>query len=226
MQAVIWLGEHHRRTCKFELSDQNVEALVSRVAGHPAVAAYQIADEPRTTHCPNVAAQIAERADLVKSIDPDAPTYVTVDAWNGKDDYPYADFAGTTDIMGLVVYPCEASACNLSTIEKAIASADSAGVERYWAVIQAFGDSYYTMPDTETFTAQLDRWAESDAEGISIFSWRFGGADVSRSPEIQDAIQSAWVIDEPTPTPTGQPTSTSTGSPTAPAPTPSSIDEP
>jgi hypothetical protein len=236
MQAVIWLGEHHRRTCEFELTDHNVEALVGRIAGHPAVAAYQIADEPRTTNCPNAAEQISERATLVHSLDPGAPTYVTVDAWNGKEVYPYADCAGTTDIMGLVVYPCEASVCNLSAIERAIASAHSAGVERYWAVIQAFGDSYYTMPDAETFTAQLDRWAESDAEGISIFSWRFGRADVSRSPEIQDLIRSAWVIDEPTPTPTpkptatetptnpAQPTSTSTGSPTTPAS--SAIDEP
>lgn len=231
MKAVVWLGEYHRATCRFEFTDAEIEVLVDRVAHHPAIAAYQIADEPRATNCPNSPADIKARAELVSSIDSSKPTYVTVDSWNGREAFPYDDFVGTTDIMGLVVYPCEAEGCNLSAIDSAIGSAEAAGVERYWAVIQGFGDEYYSMPDVDTFEAQLDRWMNSDAEGIAIFAWNFGVDDVSRSPEIQDAIRQAWVPGVPSPTPSPPPSTTppappSTTPPSEPPPSPPSTTPP
>ena len=53
---------------------------MTAVAGNPAIAAYQIADEPDAslTRCPDTVQAIADRAALVHALDDSAPTYVTI----------------------------------------------------------------------------------------------------------------------------------------------------
>jgi hypothetical protein len=196
MTAVVWLGDYFRDSCTFEYDDDTIRELVGDVAGHPAIAAYQIADEPRVTSCPRATADMAARSELVRESDPSAPTFVTVDAWNGVERLPYGDFAGTTDIMGLVIYPCELGRCELVIVDEAIERAEQAGVDTYWAIVQGFADEYYSLPDPETFGKQLERWTASEATGIAVFSWSFGTADIGSSPELQEVLHEYWADPE------------------------------
>jgi hypothetical protein len=187
LRAVVWLGEYNRNRwgveddvsrCRFLFDDDWIRDRVGLIAGHPAILAYQIADEPSYATqygCP-VAADLTARSDLVKSIDPTKPTYTTVPTSNGVDAFPYAAVAGTTDILGLVVFPCSyvwdtRGGCRYDLIDEAIAAADSAGIDRYWGVVQGFGDSWYRAPVYQELREQVERWDESRAEGTFILDW-------------------------------------------------------
>ena len=95
--------------CGFERSDSWVKQVVGALAYHPAVAAFQIADEvDRATArgCPNVPAAIAARNAVIRSVAPTVDTYVTVTAFDGVDWFPYEKYASTASVLGLVIYPC------------------------------------------------------------------------------------------------------------------------
>jgi hypothetical protein len=181
MKAVIWLGNYSNSTCTFSRSDADLAADVQAIAGHPAIAAWQISDEPKATKCPNARQQHRDRTALIHRYDV-RPTYTVISTWDGVDDYPYQKFTGATDIMGLDVYPCRLSSttCSYSMIDKAIAHADADGVPRYWAVIPAFGDSYYRMPTTAELHEILRRWSASRMEGYFVYHW---------------SQQASWMVD-------------------------------
>lgn len=180
LEVLVWTGEYHRTSpCEFELPDEWIERYISEVAGHPAIAAYQVADEPnyaRVEGCPDAAGDIRRRAELIRSIDPTKPTYVTISTWDGVEGYPYQHFAGATDIMGLVVYPCSYTwdgwgGCRFEIIDEAIAEADKDGIARYWAVLQDFEDGWYRTPTSGELAEQFDRWARSRMEGYFVYRW-------------------------------------------------------
>lgn len=184
LKALIWLGDYHRTArCQFERGDDWIRLKVNEIKGHPAIAAYQVSDEPnyaRVAGC-NAAADTRRRAALVKSIDPSKPTYVTISAWDGREGFPYQYFAGTTDIMGLVVYPCSrTNGCKMSDIDAAIAHANSDGISRYWAVVQDFDDSWYRLPSATELKHQFDRWARSRMEGFFLYHWNHGEIEQRR----------------------------------------------
>ncbi len=175
LKAQVGLGAYDKSTCSFVLSDAFIAERLREVRGHPAIAAFKIADEPNAHICPEAPRQIKERSELVASTAPGYPTVVTVSAWNGVELHPYEDFAGTADILGLVVYPCtNAKGCRLEQIDTAIAEAESDNVTRYWAIIQAFDGmkrNDYEMPTAVRLRQQFTRWAESDMEGYFVYSW-------------------------------------------------------
>jgi hypothetical protein len=195
LQAVVWLGPYNNSTCSFAKSDDWVRQNVPNVAGHPAVIAYQLADEinyPRVEGCPNIADQVRARSDLVKSLDPAAETYVTVAAWDGFEEYPFQYFTDVADIIGLVIYPCSHSkGCDFDEVYEAIAEADADGIGRYWAVIQAFEDGWYKQPTYEQLKRQLEIWTESSRmEGYFIYEW--GGIEQFTNEQLA-ALDSRFV---------------------------------
>ena len=177
MKAVIWLGNYSNTTCTFSKSDATLVSDVQAIAGHPAVAAWQISDEPKATKCPNAAQQHRDRTALIHQYDP-RPTYTVISTWDGEDEYPYEKFAGATDIIGLDVYPCRynSTSCSYGMIDKAIANADADGIARYWAVLATFGDDYYRMPTASELGEILRRWSLSRMEGYFAYHWNQQGS--------------------------------------------------
>ncbi|HEV2755705.1 MAG TPA: hypothetical protein VG318_07995 [Actinomycetota bacterium] len=183
MRGVVWLWDYDDATCSFEKDDAWVRRVVRSIAGHPAILAYQVADEPSFARvepgCPRVPEQVRARSDLIHSLDPGVPTYVVIPTWDGREAYPYQYFAGTTDVMGLDVYPCwhQADECQMEIIDDAIEEADEDGVPRYWAVLQDFDDGWYRSPTAAELDAQFERWAGSRMEGYFVYHWNEGGLE-------------------------------------------------
>ncbi|MDQ3958260.1 MAG: hypothetical protein M3273_08075 [Actinomycetota bacterium] len=182
MKGLVWLFGYNNETCSFDRDDAWIRQIVSDLAGHPGVLAYQVADEPNVRQCPDSPRQIAERARLVKSLDPSKPTYLVVAAWDGREGFPYQHYADTTDIMGLDVYPCAHAlpTCKYADIDSAIAEAHKDGVDRFWAIVQDFGDAWYRTPTAAELEGQFDRWATSGMEGYFVYHWEAG--DIGSKP--------------------------------------------
>lgn len=176
LTGVVWLFGYDNETCSFARDDEWVRSVVSSIAGHPAILAYQVADEPNAYQCPEAPEAIAQRAELVRQLDPSKPTYTVVAVWDGREGFPYQHFAGTTDIMGIDVYPCSyyLQECVFSDIDKAIAEAEADGVDRMWAVVQDFSDTWYRTPTADELRTQFDRWAGSGIEGYFVYHWNYG----------------------------------------------------
>lgn len=174
LKAVVWLGEYDRTNpCNFEYSDSQVTDMVTGIAGHPAIAAYLLADEPTyafARDCKTAPDQLRQRSDLVHSLDPTKPTMVTLTTWDGVEAYPYGYWAGTADIFGLVVYPCYQGTCNFDMINTAASEANAAGLGEYWAIIQDFSDSWYDFPTANQVNEQFLRWSRSNMTGYLVFA--------------------------------------------------------
>ena len=231
MKGLVWLWGYDNDTCTWNASDDKIRQYVTPIAGHPAIAAYQIDDEPNTarTHgCPQVVDQIRARTQLLHSLDPSTPTYVVISTWDGVEKYPYQHFAGTTDIMGLDVYPYAITGIHLSMITSAIAAADNDGVTRYWAILQDFDDGYYRLPSAEEVQYEFDRWLPSRMEGYFVYHWGLAALDTRPDHlEVYAAMNALLAGNAPSPSasPTPSPTHSASPSPTptqsaAPSPTP------
>jgi hypothetical protein len=182
MKGIVWLGSYNRAVtepCDFERDDAWIRKSVNGVAGHPAIAAYQVSDEPDSSvaECPGTVEKIADRASLVRSIDPSAPTYVTISRTGAT----YERWSAI-DVLGLVVYPVSIRGYNEEAIPKAIAAAESDGVDRYWAVLQDFGNGrWYVTPSDAELQHQFDQWATSRMDGYMIYHWSH--ADLDERPD-------------------------------------------
>ena len=177
MRGIVWLWGYDDDTCTFNHSDDQIRAEIARIADHPAIAAYQIDDEPgdaRTHGCPRVAQQIRARSRLVKSIDRGATTYLVMSTYDGVEEFPYQYFAGTTDIMGLDVYPYNENGAHPELIDRAIREANKDHVPRYWAILQDFRDDYYVTPSASQLREQFTRWRRSRMEGYFVYHWNRG----------------------------------------------------
>lgn len=174
LQVVVWLGEYDRTSaCNFEYSDAQVTEMVSGIAGHPAIAAYLLADEPTyafARDCKSAPDQLRQRSDLVNSLDPSKPTMVTLTTWDGVEAYPYDYWVDTADIFGLVVYPCYQGTCNFGMIDQAVSVAESVGLGEYWAIVQDFADSWYDLPTADQVNEQFARWSKSRMTGYLVFA--------------------------------------------------------
>lgn len=177
MKGLVWLWGYRRESCSFAHSDEAIRTEVAAIAGHPAILAYQIADEPnyaRVSGCPDVASQIRRRSELIHSVDPAATTYVVISTWDGKESMPYRYFAGTTDVMGLNVYPYSREFSRPELIDSAVRAAHAAGVRRYWAILQDFSDGYYVTPNQAQLRDQFRRWGSSRMDGYFVYHWNAG----------------------------------------------------
>jgi hypothetical protein len=149
--------------------------MVGSIAGHPAIAAYILSDEPtyaRVDGCSSAASDHRARSDLVHSLDPGHPTMVTLTTWDGVESYPYRYWAGTADIFGLVVYPCYQGSCKFEMIDNAISQAAAAGLGAIWPIVQDFSDSWYDFPSADQVNEQFARWSGSGMTGYLVFAGR------------------------------------------------------
>jgi hypothetical protein len=180
LRVVAWLGGYSQSTCSFNWSDEKVRARVAEIKGHPALLVYFIDDEPHASDCASAPAQIRARSKLIKSLDPAALTLITENR--------YADFdelAGATDLMGIVMYPCNhsSSSCKLSKIDERVKLARSVGVDRIWGVVQSFGDSYYRMPSPTELAAIIARWKANGVEALLGYTWDDAPDPLMNHPE-------------------------------------------
>lgn len=175
LRGLVWLGDYGRgqAPCSFELTDAEVSGLLSEIGGHPAIAAYYIADEPsiaRASGCPEAVDAVRARSALVESLDPSHPTFVTLATWDGKESFPFEYWRGAADIFGLVVYPCFQGRCDFELIEAAIDEADADRLAEYWAIVQDFSDAWYDLPDAAALETQFRMWASSRMTGYMLFA--------------------------------------------------------
>jgi hypothetical protein len=172
MQAIVWLGAYNRAAtapCAFERHDDWIKEKVAEVAGHEAIVAYQIADEPDAaiSQCPGTVEAIADRAALVRSLDPAALTYVTISRTGAT----YERWKAV-DVLGVVVYPVSSRGYNETLIPEAIEALTTDDVSEYWAVIQDFGTpDWYVLPSASQLERQFDQWATSAMSGYMIYHW-------------------------------------------------------
>jgi hypothetical protein len=198
MKAIVWLGDYDNSTCAFQQSDAAVVSTVNAIKRESALIGYFLADEPEQAevNCPRVAAQIKARSDLVHRTDHNTAhftyTIVSNEGTNLRC-YDYAPFMGTTDVMGLDIYPfryttsipCVSGTNVLADISNAISawrrqsaaykSAHHGFIPRFYAVLQDFTDSHWRRPSVTELRQQWTAWQNSGAEGVWYFSWDWQG---------------------------------------------------
>jgi hypothetical protein len=194
VRVLVWLGGYaneNGQVCAFNWSDDKVRERIAEVRGHPAILAYFIDDEPHA-ECPNAPAQIRARSELVKSLDPGVPTLISE---NRASDFD--ELANTTDIMLLIIYPCNhADGCVYSKISERVQAAEAAGVARYWGAVQSFGDEYYRVPTAGELETLFERWHATRAERLVAYTWDCCGDPdtLQNHPELWDA----WRVENDT----------------------------
>jgi acid phosphatase len=180
LKGVVWLGAwFNAPTCGFENDDAKIRALVSAITGHPAILAYYLGDEPLVSACPAAPTMFRQRSSLVHSLDPGSTTFTVIQQFENGVARDYAPWAGTVDVIGFDIYPCNkaGSACDLAAIDTAITAIAGAGITKYWAIVQDFQDCYYRLPTPEELRAQFDHWSHSNMSGYFVFSWNYQSAD-------------------------------------------------
>ena len=188
VKAIVWIGQYDNRTCAFTNSDDLVRSQVAAIAGHPAVAVYQLADEPEVWNCPNAPAQLKARSDLVKSADPGRDTMVAVMPHEGTGN-PYAPYVGAFDIIATDPYPCRANLpADWGQITGAIAQLEEARVPRYWAYIQAFQENSYRLPTAAELSEEFRLWRTTRMEAYIVFAWAWAGVSLENHPDLVDVL--------------------------------------
>jgi hypothetical protein len=180
LKGVVWLGAwRNSPICAFERDDAKITAQVTAIAGHPAILAYFLGDEPHVSDCQNAPAMFKRRSDLVHSLDPGSQTFTVIQAFENGVAHDYAPWAGAVDIIGFDVYPCAKAKtlCDFGAIDSAVSAIERAGIKRYWAVVQDFQDCYYRLPTAQELGTQFDHWARSNMSGYFVFSWNYQPAD-------------------------------------------------
>jgi PKD repeat protein len=185
LKAMVWLGAYDNTACAWQYDDTWVTTHVTPLVGHPAVLGYELGDEPSFASCPGAPSAFKARTTLIHSLDPAHPTFTAIAKSDAGEMFPYQHWAGTVDILGLVIYPCKASQpiCDFSAIDKAIAAAAGAGVTRYWAVIQDFQDSFYRLPTAQELATQFAHWDNSPMSGYFVYSWNYLGVSLESVPD-------------------------------------------
>jgi hypothetical protein len=188
LKALVWLGGYSQETCSFSWSDAKIKQRIAEIKGHPAIYAYFVDDEPHAgPECPNTPRQVRARNALVKRLDPRTPTVITENRTSS-----FRALANTTDVMGLVIYPCtyRLNGCDWRKVPTRVKLAEEAGVSRYWGVTQAFGDDYYKKPTRTQLQRLINQWNATRAEQDLVYTWDccsdplYGLKD---APELWDA---------------------------------------
>jgi hypothetical protein len=183
LKANIWLGNYRDDNdsgsppCAFITPDATLVTQINAVKDHPATFAYFIADEPHVGGCPNSPQQMADRHNLIRSLDPN-PAHKTVISENRAEDY--AALANTTDVLAMVAYPCnlnnQPDCVPSTTIAEHISAAHAAGVDEYWSMPQIDGDEYYRVATPTALQAAVyDKWRQladpAKHTGALTFLW-------------------------------------------------------
>ncbi len=181
-KALVWVGNWTKSTCSWAIGDAALATMINTYV-KPNIAhvyGFYIADEPDHSACPSAPGALRERTRLIHTLLPGYPTYAVIEFPDN-----YARFAGTVDIMGADPYPCHRGAsCSTTQIPSVIAALRSAGVHRYWGVLQAFQDSFYRFPTATELRVMIHQWMASEWSGQQTFAWRFAGNSLADHPEL------------------------------------------
>lgn len=191
--GLYWLGNGYNSTCSWRLGDAQVREIVNLVKDHPKFSGiYYISDEPHPARCPDAPQKIAERTQLVKSLDPKGKTFIIV-LNPSKDPTEFEKLRDSADYIGVDPYPCNknnlASGCNYSALSLRIDQAIAAGIvaKRIVPVFQAFGQtctqsdgqSYYRLPSIQETETMLKIWDEkvppTSRPFDMVYSWQEQG---------------------------------------------------
>jgi len=181
LKAMVWLGAYDSHNCRFEHDDAWVTQHVSAIAGHPAIYAYYIADEPHLGHCPHAPDQLRARTKLVHRLDRSARTFTVIADWDPDlNAVPYSLWAGSdaVDIWGFDVYPCKLQPhhCDFQNIDQSRALIERLGFSPYLVLLQDFQDCYYGLPTNDELRTQFMHWQRSSMAGYLVFSWNYTSA--------------------------------------------------
>ena len=181
LKGMVWLGAYDSRACRFEHDDAWVTQHVSAIAGHPAIYAYYIADEPHVGRCPRSPDQLRARTNLVQRVDRGSRTFTVIADWDPDlNAVPYSLWAGSgaVDIWGFDVYPCKRQPhhCDFQNIDQSRSAIERLGFSPYIALLQDFQDCYYGLPTTDELRAQFTHWQGSTMAGYLLFSWNYTSA--------------------------------------------------
>jgi hypothetical protein len=173
MKGVYWVGNGYKRECRWDVSDDDLRAIVAEVKDHPKFSGiYRIADTPHPAVCPDAPTRLAERTALIHSLDPNGKTFVVVvDGWNHPGEFE--QLRDAADYIGVNPYPCNmknlATGCDWDKVRERVNAAIDAGIEvhRIVPVFQAFGQTcttaerqYYRLPTVAETKALLALWDE------------------------------------------------------------------
>jgi len=199
-KALVWIGNGYRKRCSWDKTDTQVVSYVTALRGHPKLFGYYVADEPHTSLCADAAERVRARHDLVKSVDPAAVTFVTVEDGSSHPG-EFQAFADVVDLIGVVSYPCNVTkpACVLSKIrDKADEALRFIPAERLVPVFQTFGQAcassnYYRLPTAAELQAILDTWATKIPAPVFDYSYTWGNQSSScptlvDSPKLQQVM--------------------------------------
>jgi hypothetical protein len=178
LEGMVWLGAYDSGTCTFEHDDAWVRQHVSAIAGHPAIYAYYIADEPRVGRCPRAPDQLRARTGLLHRLDRRARTFTVIQDWDPDlGAVPYSLWAGSdaVDIWGFDVYPCKRQPhrCDFQNIDDNRGAIERLGFAPYLALMQDFQDCYYGLPTNAELRTQFTHWQTSHMAGYLVFSWNY-----------------------------------------------------
>ena len=73
-------------------------------------------------------------------------------------------------------------------IDETIGLLETAKVPRYWAIVQAFADSFYRWPTAEELHEEFRQWRVSSMEGYIVFSWAYSGDTLANHPDLVTAL--------------------------------------
>lgn len=180
LKGIVWLGGFDNTQCAFRDDDATIRSKLAPIAGHAAIEAYYIADEPHVSQCPNAPSLLKARTELIHSLDPGSKTFTVLQRSETGFGQPYRSWAGTgaADIFGFDVYPCTRTPyrCDFSKIDQDRATIESLGFSPYWAVLQDFQDCYYGLPSNDDLRTQFQHWQQSKMAGYLVFSWNFSSS--------------------------------------------------
>ena len=186
-RGLYWLGDYlNSPTCDWEKPDAVVAAKVRAGKGDPKIWGYYFSNEPDPYGCPDAVEQHRARGRLIKAIDPDARTYLSLDMnrrEHALDQIPR--WKGIADDVGLNPYICFRGRphCDFAWLERVIAAADRAGLD-YFGHVQVFQADEWRWPSPAELTAMLHRWARSRQQGYAVFTWSWGGSVLLDRPQL------------------------------------------
>ncbi|HEX2772450.1 MAG TPA: hypothetical protein VHN18_08490 [Micromonosporaceae bacterium] len=202
-RALVWLGDLGDEDCAPpRVPFAEFKAAVDRLAGHPRVYGYFIADEPHPRACPTAVDEIRRRADYIRARAPWQRSFIVVQDGTNQCGGTYGcEFSALrpaeshVDLIGLDPYPCSVDkGCLLSKVDDTVRRAAAAGIPRraMVPVFQAFGQScssgsnYYRLPNAAEARALLARWAAAVPQPAFDYTYTWGRQG-SSCPSLADA---------------------------------------
>ncbi|MFA1541736.1 hypothetical protein [Actinomadura monticuli] len=192
-RALLWVGN---TTCGgFQQESTSAFAdTVRRFAGNDRVYGWYLSDEPNPDECPDIAAKIRKRADIVHRYAPGQKAFASLTDWPMR---PLKPSETHLDLIGLDPYPCrtDRETCDLKAIDSMVGQAARAGFPRRMIVpvFQTFGQSCndgernWRLPGERQLRSILGRWDRLVPRPAFDISYSWGRQDAWACPALSDA---------------------------------------